>query len=83
MTDQSYTAEDQRNAMEASLKLGEFALSMATFMSPHAVATAFMSVAVSYACKHLPPHGAAKWLCGIANEIHEHATHSQNNGYTN
>ena len=80
MEDQRYNPEDQKNAREAAVKLGEYALTMAQFMSPHAVATAFTSVGVSWACKHLPPHAAAEWLQGVADEIHSHAIAVQDKG---
>lgn len=78
MTD--YTPEDQKNAREAAVKLGEFAATMSGFMSAHAVATAFMSVAVSWACKHLSPMQAAEWLRGVSNEVAAHGAAVQDKG---
>ena len=80
MTD--YTPEDQKSAREAAVKLGEYALTMAQFMSPHAVATAFTSVGVSWACKHLSPMQAAEWLQGIADEVAAHGAAVQDKGFT-
>lgn len=75
-----YTDQDQFNARGAAVKLGEYAATMSGFMSAHAVATAFMSVAVSYACKHLSPMQAAEWLQGIADEVAAHGAAVQDKG---
>ncbi len=81
MTD-SYTPEDQKLAYEAAIKLGEYAATMSGFMPPHAVATAFMSVAASWACKHLSPMQAAAWLRGVADEVAAHGAAVQDKGFT-
>jgi len=71
MEDPRYGDADEMNAKEAADKLAGYAASMTQFMQPHGIATAFLSVAVAYAVKHLPAPEAAQWLRGIADEVEE------------
>lgn len=71
MEDARYTDKDEANAKEAAEVLNKYAGAMTKFMQPHGIATAFLSVAVAYAVKHLPAPEAAQWLRGIADEVEE------------
>lgn len=69
MTPREYDEEQQELALEAAQKLHAMAERMRAFMVPHAVAQAFLSVALEGAHRSMTSKQVAAWLAGVAEEL--------------